>query len=96
MTFSTTLQASMSVVLSVFLAVVVAHVLTWVYYRRRNSRSLLGQLRGPKSPSFWIGKRRLSKISTVQNIFPIFFGAAFCTMGVRLTILGVDPVRKRG
>jgi hypothetical protein len=51
----------MSVVLSVFLAVVVAPFLTWAYYnRRRNSCSLLGQLQGPKSPSFWIGKRRVS------------------------------------
>jgi hypothetical protein len=52
-------DASMSVVLSFFLAVAVAHFLSWAYYNKcsRNSRSLLGQLRGPNSPSFWIGER---------------------------------------
>ncbi|KAH9958826.1 cytochrome P450 [Russula dissimulans] len=44
----------MSFVLSVCLAIVVPF-LVWVYNHRRNSSSRLGQLRGPKSPSFWIG-----------------------------------------
>lgn len=48
----------MSVVLSFFLAVVVVHFLSWAYHKcSRNSRSLLGQLQGPTSPSFWIGER---------------------------------------
>ncbi|KAI9440898.1 cytochrome P450 [Lactarius indigo] len=38
--------------LSIFLAAVVAFI-TYTYFRRRNS--FLSQLRGPKSPSFWIG-----------------------------------------
>jgi hypothetical protein len=87
----------MSVVLSVFLAVFVAHVLSWAYYKfGRNSPSLLGQLQGPKSPSFWIGERWLSKVSTIQ-IFSsfsfFFFRFCFCARRVWLTMLGV---RKRG
>jgi hypothetical protein len=57
-------EVSMGVVLSVFLTAAVVHFLTWAYQKhRRNSRSLLGQLQGPKSSSFWIGKRWLSKLS---------------------------------
>jgi len=64
----------MSVVLSFFLAVVVAHFLSWAYYKcSRNSRSLLGQLQGPKSPSFWIGERWLSKIPQFNFIFSLSF-----------------------
>ena len=47
------------VLLSVSLAAIVPF-LVWAYNRRRNSFSILGQLRGPKSPSFWIGERRVS------------------------------------
>jgi hypothetical protein len=52
--------------LSVFSAAIVPF-LVWVYNRRRNSFSILGQLRGPKSPSFWIGEHSL------------FFTVQYCT-----------------
>ncbi|KAH9986673.1 cytochrome P450 [Russula compacta] len=41
--------------LSTLLAVAIVPFLTWLYIRHRNSSSFLDQLRGPKSPSFWIG-----------------------------------------
>jgi hypothetical protein len=54
----------MGVVLSVFLTAAVVHFLAWAYQKhRRNSYSLLAQIQGPKSPSFWIGKCWPSKLS---------------------------------
>ena len=55
------------VTLSVLEAAIVPF-LVWAYNRRRNSFSILGQLRGPKSPSFWIGE------------YSLFFRVQYCLM----------------
>jgi hypothetical protein len=63
------------VLLSVSIAVVVPF-LTWAYNRRRNSFSLLGQLRGPESPSFWIGEHWLRNVKhPILFLFPFFFSS---------------------
>lgn len=77
--------------LSVFLAAIVPF-LVWAYNRRRNSFSILGQLRGPKSPSFWIGERRVSLNRLFRSCSSPFYSTTVALLFCRNNGLANDPL----
>jgi hypothetical protein len=68
------MDAQPNVLLTLLVTVIAS--LAFAYIRRRNS--FLARLRGPKSPSLWIGKHGVER---EKKKFPFFFGLTTCDIG---------------